>query len=200
MKRKSREAPNIQKTVVTALGAFGYISLLLQWLWLVGLYLPMLMRSELRALFIPEPDKTEITHTIAIGGPDILWLIIGIGVTAIVLVVTVIALARLPMAIAKTGNKASEAVAEAALPIITHRQPLPPKKRRRLTARLIGYAKICFALLPLLGLIGLLFTAFDLSSDIVIFLSVFLALGTTIWFTLQYVVAKLLHVPLEKII
>jgi len=201
MTKPKRRTPKIRKLVVTTLGVLGYLSLLFQWLWVVALYLPLLLRSDLHDLFIPRPDTSQSTlHAIKIGGPDMLWLAIGIAVTAVVLIATIIILARLPMAIAKTGNKASETIAETALPIITHHNKIPLKQKRRLTARLVGYIKFCLALLPLAGLVGLWFTTFDLPNDIVVFVTLFFTLCTTVWFALQYLFATLLRVPSEDII
>lgn len=189
-------------TVANFFGALGYISCLLQWLWATVLLLPLLLESDVKYFLLPHVDSsTTTTSTIQLSGPSLLWTIIGGIVTIIVFIITIVILVRLPQAIAKTGKKVTHTAAKTLVPIVAHTHELPAKKRLQLTARLLKIIKLTLCLMPFgLLLVSYFYPPKGLSIELIWVLGAMLAVGTMVWFSLQYAIAAARNVPNEKLI
>lgn len=192
--------PGWRHAIVTTFGAFGYLSCALQWLWLGVLFLPRLLDSHAPSLFLPPPSDMGQAPSFDLGGPSLLMTAIGIGVTFVVLLLTVIVLARLPLGIAKTGNKVAKTAAETVLPVVTHHKKVSAKKRRMLTVRIIKAIKLLLVLLPVALLLAALFFDAPLPVELVFMIGSLLAIGSLLWFSLEYLTARWLRVPADRLI
>lgn len=179
-------------------GALGYLSCLLQWLWAAVVWLPLVMNDNVKNLLVPDHPAYQLPMP-AVSGPSPFLTILAVIVTVVIMLVTVIVLLRTPVAIAKTGQKVTRKSADALLPAITHHKPVTKKERRHLTVRLVKIAKLIFVLLPVLLVFPAIVQHLELSYGIIMLTAGWLAICSVIWFTLQYLLARLLHISDDKL-
>lgn len=181
-------------------GTLGYLSCLLQWLFVSLLYLPLLLdNKQLKSFLLPEPVQ-QPTRVITTSEPSVFLIIVAIVFTVLMLLFTIYLVLRAPFAIARTGKNITKKTAEAIVPLVVHHRPLSPTKKRLLTVRLIKIIKLVLVVVPLLISLSALFVSLTLSQDITLFVGASLAIGSVIWFSLQYLSAWALKVRLEKLI
>lgn len=186
--------------VVNVLGTFGYISLILQWLWVSVLFLPGLIENDAIKGFLLPPATTTNGLQFEFHSPPLLATILAIIVTIAVLVVTAVVLIRLPSSISKSGKKATVKSAEKIIPILSHHHTLPAKKKRQLTLQTIRMIKLVLTVLPFLLLFLVIVVPTALSNEIVMLVGAFLGLGTLLWFGLEYGLAHILKIdPLDVV-
>lgn len=180
-------------------GTFGYLSCLLQWLFVSLLYLPLLLdNKQLKSFLLPEPVE-QPTRVIAASEPSLFLIVIAGVFTVLMLIFTVYIMLRAPFAIAKTGKSITKKTAEAIVPLVVHHK-LSPAKERILTVRLIKIIKLIIVIVPLLINLSAVLVPLALPQDVTLFVGASLAIGSLIWFSLQYISAWALKVRLEKLI
>lgn len=180
-------------------GTFGYLSCLLQWLFVSLLYLPLLLdNKQLKGFLLPEPVQ-QPAHVVTASAPSPFLIGIAVVFTVLMLFFTLFLVLRAPIAIAKTGRNITKKTAEAIVPLVVH-HPLSSTKKRLLTVRLIKLIKLVIVILPLLISLSALFVSVALPIDVTLFVSAFLAIGSIVWFSLQYICAKALNVQLKNLI
>lgn len=182
-------------------GGFGYLSLCFQWLWVGAALLPSLLENEsIRTFLIPDPGQPAITSQPLESTFSPILLLLSVIITVVVVLVSAIILIRLPVAIAKTGKKTVQSTAEAIIPVVTHHHKLPAKKRRVLTAKIVKYIKFTLCILPiLLLLIFISLATGQISNELLIFIEAILTIGSLLWFSLQYLTARLQKVATENL-
>ena len=185
---------------VNTLDGLGYISCLLQWLWLAALVLPSVLKNEHMQSWLAPPPTTAEPVAPMVDPSSLLMTIVAIIITLAILAITVVVLVRIPLAIAKAGKKVTTATSEVILPVITHHQKLPEAKKRTLSVVLVKCVKLALCLLPVAGLGLLLFIPTELDPRLGIFVGLMFVIGSVVWFSLEYAAARLLGVPLEKIV
>lgn len=186
---------------VNILATLGYLSCVAQWLWLVVVYGPLIASSPLMR-FLPDPQAAQHTPepAQAASEPSVLIFIVVAIITVLVLVATALVVWKLPKTVGKTGGAIAHKTAAFAVPIITHHKEIQPAKRRVLTGRIVIVFKLLILVVPLTGsLLAFLLSRHPLEYRVIAFLALFFAVGTTLWFGTQYVAAKLLKVPIDKI-
>jgi len=180
-------------------GTLGYLSCLFQWLFVALLYLPLLLDNEqIKGFLLPEPTK-DSAPIVAAGAPSPLLIGFAIIFTVFMLGLTIFLLLRAPITIARTGKTATTKTAGAIVPLVVH-HPLSPAKKRRLTTQLVKAVKLALILLPFaLAFISLVVST-TLPFDIIMFGSAVLTIGSLLWFSAQYICARLLKVPIDKLV
>ena len=140
------------KTVANVFGTLGYLSILLQWTWTLLLLCYPLITADHSFLLPNTPaEPFHPTNTAVASSP--ITAVLAIAVTAFILVATVIVIARLPKQIGKRGAQITHQTADSLVPIVTKHRPIPQKKRRVLSYRIILIAKVVAILLPIAGLV-----------------------------------------------
>ena len=186
--------------LVNTFGVFGYISCMLQWLWAGIIFVPLLLENDtVRNLFLPAENTTPPPAS-SLEPPSLIMMIVAIIVTVIVIGIAAVVLVRLPISIAKAGQKTVQATAQVILPVVTHHQKLPPKKKRLLTFRLIKIIKFSFCILPILLMNIVYFVDNEIEDGIVIFVAAIFGAGSLFWFAFEYLSAQWLKIPQEKIL
>lgn len=185
---------------VNIFGSLGYISCLFLWGWTGLLYLPLLLENEYVDSFLL-PDKSEsVVAPMPPSEPSPALAFVALFVTALVVIATIVVLLKAPVTVAMTGKTMTTKAANSALPIITRGRKLQPDKKRRLTANLIKIIKLILLLLPVsMGLVGA-FITMPLPFELRIFVSSVLALCSVLWFSLQYITARLLKVETRLLV
>ena len=178
---------------VNTCGVLGYISCILQWLWTAALFLPALLQNDsVRHLFIPDQQDLTPQHIqpLPAGDANIFMMIVAIIVTLVVIIAAGIILARLPIALAKTGKKAITSTSHVVVPIITRHQVLAPKKEKQLNALVQKYIKFAACVLPIILLAFMYVVPVDIDRNIALIMGCALAMASLFWFTLEYSMAK----------
>ena len=181
-------------------GALGYTFCLLLWGWVGILYLPMLLENEtIEKFVIPTPSEDTVTMQPVLEVSPFTTVAAAI-ITIAVVVATIIVIARMPKSIAKTGKTVTTKAASAALPVVARGKKLTPAKQQRLTVNLIKLAKLTFVLLPVaISFIGTVLAP-PIPLDITLLVSGVLAICATLWFSAQYIAAKLLLVDVKLLV
>lgn len=182
-------------------GVLGYLWIIVEWTWIAALYLPLLIENEsIKKLLLPDGSAEPKQAVVQSGEPSLLLTVVAVTITFFVVVGCVILLIRLPLKVAKSGHTVIQKTAVASIPIVTHHRKISPKKKKLLTARLIGWLKIVAVLLPLVGLLGAFFVEVPLSRDIFILVEIVLALTALASFAIQYAIARWRSVPNENLL
>lgn len=180
--------------LVNTFGMFGYLFCLASWAWTGILYIPMLLANkQIEDFLLPAPSQDPVTPMSSEPISPIM-VFFALAVTVIVILLTIIALLRAPITIAKTGKTVTTKAADSVVPLVTHGKQLPPAEKRRLTALLVKIVKLLLVVLPVgIASIGAV-VELPLPFEVIMFISSLLALIATFWFSAQYIFARLLGV------
>lgn len=170
-------------TAANVFGTLGYFSVLLQWTWTLLLLCYPLLTADHSFLLPNTPAEPFHPANDAVTSSPI-TAVVAIAVTAFVLVTTVIVIARLPKQIGKRGAKLTHQTADTIIPIVTKHKPLPQKKRRMLSYRIILVAKVIFIILPIIGLIWVQ-PPYPLTSAVVWAIGLYCAGWSGVYFAVQ---------------
>lgn len=199
---KSKKQSSFKLSFVNFFGALGYMSVILQWLWVVVLYGPALMDTPLKQLFLPSENKpllTPMSHDVATA-PSPFTIALAIGITIIVLAVTAYIIIKAPSAVGKTGSKVTHSAAKAVIPVITKHKPIKKETRRKLTIRITILSKILLVIIPLVSILPVQFLSdLPVSFDIILIITTANAFLSLILFGLQYVAARIFRVQLTTV-
>lgn len=150
MHKVALQKPPFALKLANFFGAFGYIAILLEWMWLglIALY-PLLQAGRFDFLL---PNTAPIPHT-PVATPteqSAAMIIIGIVVTVVCIAITIYALITMPRTIGKTGKAVTTGAVAAIIPRLTHHKKISTKSRRRLTFRLTVMLKSIALIVPLI--------------------------------------------------
>lgn len=166
--------------------AASYILLVLQWLWVLLIALPPLIKSGAFDGLNSPTVQTPVIQAQPLAPSPLVLTIVGL-ITLIILVVTVIVLIRLPKTIMHTGERVVHQAAEAVIPVLTHHKPLPAKKRRLLSRRVTLAVQLFAVLLPLV--ISFFLPSFDeLTPRIITSIALFLAAISIVGFVTAWLI------------
>lgn len=171
------------RTAANIFGTFGYFSVLLQWTWTLLLLCYPLLTADHSFLLPDAPTEPfHPTNTAVTSSP--ITAVLAIAVTAFILVATVIVIARLPKQIGKRGAQITHQTADSLIPIVTKHKPIPQKKRRALSYRIVLIAKVVAILLPVVGLTWTE-SPYPLTYAIVYTIGIYCAGWSIIYFAIQ---------------
>lgn len=193
---------NISKRtiLVNAFGTLGYFSCIFSWVWAALLFLPTLLENKyVEDYLLPTPPEEVIQQTATTGSSPFM-MIVALVVTVIVIIATIVILIKIPIAVAKTGKTVTTKAAESAIPLVTKHQPLPPAKKKLLTANLIKIMKLFLVLLPFGATLLGIFIELPLPYEITVLISGILSLFSLLWFSLQYIFARLLKIDAVRLV
>lgn len=182
-------------------GALGYFLCCMQWLLAVVIY-SSFIKSTLTS-FTPVVQKSVQTRPVPINlatNVPVMVVVLLFAVSVIILAVYVFM--KIPSAVAKTSKKIVHEVAESSVPIVLHAQHLPQTKQneRKVIFRMTVLIKVLIILLPIIAAYCSQFIASQvLQFSVSMYLSLLLAACTTVFFLLQYVVARLLSVVKQEL-
>lgn len=188
----------LKSLLLNTLGALAYLFCLLQWLWTVALFLPLLLKSDFMKQFVQPP----VAPAPVVSQPaemSVAGIIFVAAVAVVMILLTIYVIIKIPAVVGKTGSKLTHKATALALPVVTQHKKLPTKRRLQLTARLLLMTKVSFCLVPL----GILFLANtqtgDVTRDIALIIGAVTAFFSLALFGLQAAGAKLLHVDYRTI-
>ncbi|QQS20041.1 hypothetical protein IPL85_01115 [Candidatus Saccharibacteria bacterium] len=185
-----------QRTVLKVLGGVGYFTLFMEWFWLLALYLPRIIDSEIGETIFPksEPKPVEVPPVEAVPlEPSLLMTVIfvALGLAVFVLLVYVVFAKYIPGA-TKSARKVVHVATEKTVPIIAHKplEKIPARKRNLLTERVQFWVKFGAASVPLVVVFVSRFHSSSIESQL-LSLGFALMCGVSVAaFTLQIVIAQ----------
>lgn len=180
-------------------GVTGYVLIAFQWGLLVLVYFKWLYEVLLKPMQVQHPVEVPvpIPPPAANGEPNTIVFIFGIIITIVMIALTVYAIIKAPSMIAGTGKKVVRAAAKQTTTIVLRAQHKKdtPRNRLKLTPRFIFIFKLTLVLLPLGFAWGSQsLPEKDLSYELTILLSVWMAAISILLFSVQYVLAIVLKV------
>lgn len=187
--------PKPRKThiAVTIVGTLFYIVSAFGWLWAILPFVPDIAKLS-KSL---QPESQPVEHVVATGPPSLLLVIVAVGVTIAILVMTIYALIRLPSTIRRSGEKLTHGASSHIVPILTHHTALSPKKRRQLTAKVTFYVKLLICTLPVVVSACSFLVPAGLPYELTILVTTFFAVVALVLLGAQLLLAKWLRVPLD---
>ena len=192
---------NFKRKLSNFFGALGYFACLMQWFWAVMLYSSILKS----AIVYFSPNTNEVVtkaDAVVSSGPNMLSVIFAVIVTIFVLILTIYVLIKMPSTIIKTSKKAVSEAAEGVAPIVLKVQHKKDTKKNhiKLTAQIIVVIKIILIIVPTcLTFASQLLKTQIFGFYIAIFVGVWLAVFTVVFFILQYVIAKAFAVNVKDL-
>lgn len=183
-------------------GAFGYIAILSQWLWMMVSLLSPVFNYEMvsDALFPDSGKATEQVAAVTVPEP-IGMLFVGFAIVFSISI-TLYALVALPKAIGRSGRSVTHKGADIVLPHIIHHkkhQSVSKKRQKTILERLTWTFKLALIAIPLAALIIPVSPELGLEQAVVIGFGVVCAGVSIFWFTLQLLLAKAAGIPAEKL-
>ncbi len=181
----------MKRTIVNTFGVFGYLSLIMQWLWsAVILATPLFSNEATRSIFLPE-HTVQPASTSSLELPEPLaWLFI---VLAIVFSAAVIiyAVMAVPRTIGKTGRTITTKSAKVIVPHVTHHKHISKKREKALTERITWVVKLVLVIVPFLLLLVPPDSTLGLTHLVTLSVGGFCAVASLVWFATQYISARL---------
>jgi len=191
-------SPTLKTLLLNTLGALAYLFCLLQWLWTVALFLPLILKSDFMLQFTHPP----VAPTPVVSQPadiSLAGIIFVAAVAVVMILLTIYIVIKIPAVVGKTGSKLTRKATAVALPLMTQHKALPKKRRLQLTARLLFITKIILCIIPFGILLFIDNKDNGITRDIVIIIGAVTALCSITLFCLQAASAKLLRVDYKQV-
>lgn len=191
-------------TVLNTLGSLGYVACLLQWMWMLLILLPAILRSSFFQFITstsPVPPPTVVVASGSTSG-DVPFLVTAIAFIlagAIILGSLYVILVKLPRSVAKTGEKVTHTVATVITPVIIQHIHLPSKQRRQLPVILIVIMKFLLVFIPLCLLFFAEGQKLSMSFEVIMIIGFALFSWSFLLFAVQFVLSRLLYVDYKTI-
>jgi hypothetical protein len=149
-----------RKAIANFFGGLGYFFCFLQWFWAVALYFSVI-QSVILFVAPSAESPVERSPVLAFELPSAVSMII-LAITVVVMVIiTVYVLVKMPIGIAKTGNKAVHQAAKTVTPVIIKAQHKKDTRRFRekIEAEVMLLIKLSLVVIPVVlaavsGLLG----------------------------------------------
>ncbi len=195
MHKVALQKPPIALKFANFFGALGYLSLLIEWLWVFGL----LLYPYAKDFNFMLPSNKPVTPPAPLFTVDgTLALIIGIVITVLCFAVMIYAFYNIPRSIAKTGSLATHIAASAFVPTISHHKHISKKEAKRLTFSMTCYIKLAAIFIPLVACLAIPNSTI-LSRQIVTTIAAFFAFWAIIDFCVQIITTKLKKLDTDQI-
>ncbi|HUC96812.1 MAG TPA: hypothetical protein VMR16_04080 [Candidatus Saccharimonadales bacterium] len=182
-------------------GAFGYFFCSLLWFWAVILYFSVIKAFAL--FFSPTVNNNVTKSATAISpGPGLLPIIVVFIVTAIMVLVTLYVIIKMPSTLAKVSKKIVHEAADGITPLVLRVQHKKDIKKNhiKLTSGLVIIMKIVLIFTPVVLTFASKFLEQQIFNFyIALYISLWLAGCSAIFFIFQYLFANLLSVKMKDL-
>lgn len=160
------------------------------------LYLGAMQSMVSYVLPTPDDRTTYVVPSIAI--PSQFEVGILVVVTIVMVLVTLYALAKIPMSVAKTGGKFVHKTTDALAPIVIKTQHKQDTQRNRMKVapKVLIFIKLLLIAIPVvLAVLSELFGSLPIDHSIAVVVSCGMGGVSVLFFTIQYLLAATLRVP-----
>lgn len=188
--------------IVNIVGALGYTSVALQWLWLlVTLVFPALIISGASDYILPQQSAVEPqkSHIEGISLPPMLEIILIVAAVIFSIGICVYALYYVPKSIGVIGKKVSHGSAASVTHYATTHKKISKKQAQRLTIKVTWTVKAILVLAPVFALLLPVSGAVGLQQSHVAVIGLFCAFWSAIWFVVQLILARVYALPSQKV-
>lgn len=183
--------------VANIFGALGYMSIIIQWAWsLLIIAYPILTSDELSSWVSQKTASAPETAELGAFTPAV--TIIAIAATLLVMIATIVVVARLPKKIGRQGAKVTHTAAHKLVPTITHHKPISKKQRRIISYRLTLTIKLALVVTPLL-ILGFATPISTLTLNIIWAVGLFCASCSIVYFVIQQTIAYLRNIKRDAL-
>lgn len=183
--------------VANIFGALGYMSIIVQWAWsLLIIAYPILTSDELSSWVSQKTTSEPEIAELGVFTPAV--TLIAIAATLLVMIATIVVVARLPKKIGRQGAKVTHATAHKLVPAVTRHQPLSKKQRRIISYRLTLTIKLALVIAPLL-MLGFAAPISTLTLNIIWAVGLFCASCSIIYFIIQQLIARIRGIKRDAI-
>ena len=204
MKKDTKKNPRLFWT--NFLGKTGYCFLMLQWLCIVIVYFSFIYDVLIQPI-MPQPREVAPQPTPPVSDEAFAWsplsTALAVLLVALVVGVTIYALVQFPRMVSRAGERTVHAVARQAAPLavrVAH-EPVTKKNVLKMSPYLVFWLKAALVLLPiLLGWLAQFSEYVSLDGVLVFFGCLLLSAPTILFFGFQYGAARLLRIPMEKLV
>ncbi len=186
-----------RRTVVANIfGTLGYLSIIMQWLWLVVIVAHPLLSSDF-SFFLPDKSAQPVAVPVASSpSPIVIGLVLFL--TILIFAMTFYVIWKLPKKIGSQGAVATKRAATALIPVITHHKKISKKRRMRLSYQVVLGIKLFLIIVPILGLIFAQ-PINGLDARAIWTVGIFCGLFSLIYIGVQQLIAALLSVKTDDI-
>ena len=178
-------------TIINIFGILGYLSIIMQWLWLLVIVAHPLLSSNF-SLFLPDQPVPSVTTPVA-STPSPVVIGFVIIVTILIFAMTFYILWKLPKRIGLQGARATKRTATVLVPVITHHKKISKKRRLRVSYQVVLGSKLLLMCVPLVGLVFAQ-PINGLDARAIWTVGIFCGLCSFIYFGIQQLSATLLNV------
>lgn len=201
MPKNTKNKSSVKKGIANTFGYVGYFFCFLQWLWAALLYFSAIQAA---ILFVsPDADApVRQTPSFAVSLPDPVTTTIVAIIVVVMVAVTIYALIKLPVDIAKNSDKIVHKASRAAVPLVMKVQHKKDTKKNRLalTPKIIIILKLTLIVIPvILAVLSGLTPKLSIDYRIAVIIGCGLAVFSGLSFGIQYFVARVLRVTSSDI-
>jgi len=184
----------MRQRIVNTIGAFGYLSLILQWTWsLVTLGAPLVTSQSFQSMFLPHQSNAPVDR-LAINVPEPLGVVFSIVAVIFAVGITIYAIYAVPRGIGRSAHKATQTSAAMIIPHITHHRRISKKRQKRLVERITWTMKFTVALVPLALLVIPTTANLALNHSVVAAVGIYLGIWSLGWFGSQYLLTRIWNI------
>lgn len=194
------EKTNIGGKFANFFGALGYLSCSLQWLWIVVLYFSWI--KTLVVIVSPANNQVVKTPAPVVFEPNIAVIMVAGIIFVVMIMLTIYFLYKIPATIIRTGKKTVQRAANSVAPIILQAQHKKETKKNliKLTPKITIILKLIIIITPLV----LTFTSYLIEKQMIeysiaLFVGIWLACTSIVFFGIQYTIASLLSVKSQNL-
>lgn len=196
MAKNAKNNSSVKKGIANTFGYVGYFFCFLQWLWVALLYFSVIQSA---ILFVSPDANAPVRQTpsFAVSLPDPVTTTIVAIIVVVMIVVTIYALIRLPMNIAKNSNAIVHKASQAAVPLVMKAQHKKDTKKNRLalTPKIIMIFKLTLIVIPvILAVLSGLTPKLPIDYRIAAIMGYGLAGASALFFGVQYLIAKIFRI------
>lgn len=185
------------------IGGLAYLSCLVQWIWLLIIFLPGFVDNQtVKDLLVPS-YSTETAPSVAktsVTSPELsfIFLLIGLAIGLVVVALSVYGLLRIPKAVSKTGRSITHKPVEFAVPLILRKKTVSQNIRLKLSRQMIFALKLLLTFLPTVLILPAQNIELVMSTQAIALVTLFLFACTFSLFCLQAIVSKLMKVDYRE--
>ena len=189
---KDRSKSNIKTKIVNFFGGCGYLGNIVQWLFSILLFFEPIKDF---VIFITPEVQTDNKVVLDAGSlPEPFLLITGLVITAIVVILCVLVIIKLPHETAKNSTAVVHGVAKNTAPILLKLQHKKntTKNKLKLTSEIVFYIKMALIIAPVFLAYASRFLSYqNILPEIALIVSLFLAIVSMSMFGISYLLAYL---------
>lgn len=199
--KKSHRQNRSATTIANVLGSFGYLSIVVQWFWVIAtIIIPYMQHSSLESLFVPMTSTPHAAPVQSIELPAGLQIAAMIGAIIFMIAIIMYAIYAVPRSVGRLGKSVTQKSATATVQHMTHHhQPLTEVEKKRAYEYLTWGVKIVLVVIPFALSSIPTHQSLTISHSVVVVVSLFCFSVSFLWFFLQYVIALICRISARDI-